>query len=238
MKDNFGSCALCGKYEKLSFEHIPPRSALNNKPINIHRFDNIYDSGSKFFGKHTTSHKGFGFYTLCEKCNNSTGAWYSPYFAEFVIQGMKIIQNQAKGSRFICGNYKIRPLNVLKQILTMFMSADHSGELLSQKELADFILNKEAIILPSRYKVYLYFTLSRLKRLLGYSYIQDPGEEIKKWSEINFQPFGYLLTDDSPPAHNEMLDISFFGKYGYCDEGAIELNVPYLPVNSSIIGTY
>ena len=28
-----GICAPCGEFKKLSFEHVPPKSAFNNKPL-------------------------------------------------------------------------------------------------------------------------------------------------------------------------------------------------------------
>jgi hypothetical protein len=70
----------------------------------------------------------------------------------------------------------------------MFMSTDKSRHLASQEELVDFILDKESCALPSRFKVYLYTTLSKYKRMIGPCVANDPFLGIQKWSEINFQP--------------------------------------------------
>jgi hypothetical protein len=233
-----GTCALCGQFKKLSFEHVPPKSALNNKPIFIQTFDHIMDKNSRVFGKKMTSNKGFGGYTLCETCNNDTGDWYARDFSDFIQQGMSIIENTKKGTYAIKGTYIIKPLNVLKQILTMFMSADKSGYLRSQTALPDFILEKEKTGTPVKFKIFLYSTLSHLKRMFGYSMVYDDILGIQKWSEINFQPFGYFLAEESQAAHKHMCDISSFGNYKYDEMAKIEITTPYLLVNSPILGTY
>jgi hypothetical protein len=32
-----GNCHLCGKYKELSFEHIQPKAAFNDRPILIQK---------------------------------------------------------------------------------------------------------------------------------------------------------------------------------------------------------
>ena len=183
------------------------------------------------------SNKGFGGYTLCESCNNNTGDWYARDFVSFAHQGMKIINN-SKGQYNIKGEYKIKPLNVIKQILTMFMSADKSGHLQSQKDLVEFLMNKDNVGMPEKYKIYLYSTLSSHKRMIGHSIVYDPKLGIQKWSEINFQPFGYLLSEDSVAAHEHMCDISTFGSVEYGKELLVELSTAYLNVETPLIGLY
>lgn len=232
-----GNCALCGEFKKLSFEHVPPAAAFNNSPIFIQGYEHLTNENSYLYGKKKKSNKGFGGYTLCESCNNNTGDWYARDFVEFALQGMEIIKSFDPQYN-IKGTYTIKPLNVIKQILTMFMSADKSGHLQSQKELVDFILNKEAIGMPERYQVYLYATLSPFKRMMGYSIVYDPKLGIQKWSEINFQPFGYFLTEESKPAHEHMCDISTFGSINYDKKLSVEISTAYLNVNSPAIGFY
>ena len=169
-KNNQGYCAVCGNFGKLSFEHVPPQAAFNNKPIFIQTYEHLSDSNPFLHGKKMTSNKGFGGYTLCELCNKTTGSWYAKDFAIFAQQGMEII-NKAEPKHFIKGVYLIKPLNVIKQILTMFMSADKGGHLRSQKSLVNFILKKEETGFPEKYSIFLYSTLSSVKRMMGYSVI-------------------------------------------------------------------
>jgi hypothetical protein len=238
MKNIEGNCALCGQLKKLSFEHVPPQSAFNDKPIFIQAYEHLLDQESNLYGKKMRSNRGFGGYTLCEDCNKSTGNWYARDFIDFAKQGMEAILSLEIPQYLIKGTYIIKPLNVLKQIITMFMSADKSGHLRSQKDLIDFVLNKEVIGLPKKYKIYLYYTLSSKKRMIGYTIIYDPKLEIQKWCEINFQPFGYLLAEESSAAHEHMSDISDFGNFNYDQKLSIELTTVYLNVESPEIGTY
>lgn len=233
-----GFCALCGKNKKLSFEHVPPRSALNDKPIFIQTFDHLFDEKNRVYGKKMTSNRGFGGYTLCETCNNNTGDWYAKDFADFAQQGMRIISSLEEPVYAIKGSYQIKPLNVLKQILTMFMSADKSGHLRAQEDLVGFILNKDISGLPSRFRIFLYSTLSTFKRMHGIVFVDLGNRNYQTWAEINFQPFGYLLAQDSDPAHKDMCDISKFGGFKYDERVKFEITTPYLNVMSPIIGVY
>lgn len=237
MKNTFGNCSLCGEYKKLSFEHVPPAAAFNNKPIYVQGHEHLIDKNSYVFGKKKRSNRGFGGYTLCESCNNNTGDWYARDFVSFAHQGMSVITKSAP-KYIVTGTYRIKPLNVIKQVLTMFMSADKSGYLQSNKELVDFLLNKESVCMPDKYGVHIYSTLSPLKRMIGYSIVSDPKLGVQKWSEINFQPFGYLLTEDSIPAHKHMCDISRFANFKYDQELSVEITTAYLKVGSPLIGTY
>ena len=74
--------------------------------------------------------------------------------------------------------------------------------------------------------------------MIGYSVILDPKLGIQKWSEINFQPFGYLLSEESIAPHEHMCDISDFGEIEYNKTLLIEMTTVYLNVQTPIIGTY
>lgn len=231
-----GKCAVCGNIGSLTFEHVPPQSAFNDKPIFIQTHDHLVNEKSFVFGKRMKSNKGLGGYTLCKSCNNLTGDWYARDFASFAQQGMNII-SKLQPQPFISGQYQIKPLNVIKQIFTMFLSADKSGHLQSVNGLRDFILNKESKENPKSLKIYLYSNQSPHKRMFGYSIVYAEGQ-IQKWSEINFQPFGYLLAEDSEPAHRDMVDITSFCDYPFAEEVKLDLRTRYLPIKSPFIGTY
>ena len=40
-KNRIGYCHICGTYGKLSFEHIPPESALNRKRAKVYTGDDV-----------------------------------------------------------------------------------------------------------------------------------------------------------------------------------------------------
>lgn len=232
-----GRCLLCGNEGELTFEHVPPQSAYNNRPIFVQRSDHLIERTSFVYGKKMKSHRGFGGYTLCIKCNNNTGAWYGKDFCDFARQGMGFLTGKVN-SNYVEGEYVIKPLNVIKQILTMFMSATKTGELQSNEQLVAFILNKDSTNFPKQFKVFIYSNASSVKRMIGHSVVFDLVLGIQKWSEINFQPFGYLLAESSVPAHPLMKDITDFSTCSYDVDYRVRLKTVYLKVSSMNIGLY
>ena len=72
LKKHIGKCALCGKEDKMSFEHIPPRAAFNSshaKPVTI----GTILKGEKRYPwdieglKYVDQQGGMGVFSLCEK---------------------------------------------------------------------------------------------------------------------------------------------------------------------------
>ena len=85
-------CKICGDIVKLSTEHIPPRAALNNKPIKLLKPDESIklltrnklpwdqnDLGYKIIQKWMTLE------SLCIKCNNFTGRKYGNSYKDLVL---------------------------------------------------------------------------------------------------------------------------------------------------------
>lgn len=54
------NCYLCGKLEMLSFEHVPPQCAFNNKPILVQGHEELVETRSYLYGKKRRSQRGFG----------------------------------------------------------------------------------------------------------------------------------------------------------------------------------
>ncbi len=192
--------------------------------------------GTPKYSKDTLSQKGLGSYTLCSSCNNSTGGWYGDSFKDFATQGMEILKKQ--DSAVVRGIYTFKPLNVFKQIITMFLSADKSGYLRTQYKLDEFVLNKTLNSFPDELKIYIYSNASPYKRFIGYCLSTDHEFKIQKWAEINFQPFGYLLTENSTPPNELMVDITSWYLQKYDDLKRVDMTTCYLKVSNSIIGTY
>lgn len=231
----YGKCAICSKEGKLSFEHIPPKSAFNKYPVSIKNHEHLNDSNSKLFGKASKSPRGFGRHTLCVLCNNNTGSWYGKDYTNFAYQSLEFLKNST--GDYLEGVYEIKPLRVIKQILSMFMSADKTGHLRSNDQLVNFILNKNKRGLPKEYKIFLYSTHSNNYRMMGYQ-IVSVGGVINKWSEINFPPFGFLLCENSGPAHQDMVDITDFSKYKLDQEKKIIIETVILKIKDAWIGMY
>ncbi|MCK9204421.1 MAG: hypothetical protein M0P58_08330 [Bacteroidales bacterium] len=234
----YGTCAICGHEGKLSFEHVPPQAAYNDSPIFVQGHVHLTEQTSPLYGKKMKSNRGSGGYTLCESCNKKTGSWYGSAFNDFVHQGMAIIGQYKHPVPVITGTYKIKPLNVIKQIITMFLAIEKGGILRADTNLIDFILNKSKTQLPSRYGVYLYSNMASQSRMMGYTFVGGDTRRFKKWSEINFKPFGYFLTDESDPPNRLMCKITSWSNFSYNQEVSVQITTCYLHVDSWIIGTY
>ena len=86
MKSKKGKCAICGRDEQLTFEHIPPSSAFNSKPVKpVSGVDLLIEVGSNNSMRmpwetdhlpYTNLQRGMGKHSLCSDCNNKTGKWY------------------------------------------------------------------------------------------------------------------------------------------------------------------
>lgn len=128
-KRETGFCRLCGAYGPLSREHVPPKAAFNDQPVWIARVKELFgakDFDSFISPKSDQDQRGAGGYTLCEKCNNDTGAWYAPFFISWAHQGMEYLI-KANGAPAVSVPFHILPLRVFKQIIVMFFSACQEG---------------------------------------------------------------------------------------------------------------
>ncbi|WP_207428904.1 hypothetical protein [Pedobacter sp. SYSU D00535] len=235
-----GNCVLCGKWGPLTFEHIPPQCASNNKVIYVQKHEHLFEENSKLFGKKMRSQRGFGKQTLCASCNNDTGSWYVKDFCEFSKQGLEVFTaNTIK--EYVRGEYIIKPQNVLKQILMMFVAADSDGAVGQIEGVREYLLNKDNCNFPPDIKIYLYSNSSSHKRLLGYMTVWDKeGDQLvkKQWSEINFKPFGYFLTHNSPPPNPFLVDITDFGSTPFDKKMIVTLTTAHLVVQNPMIGYY
>jgi hypothetical protein len=124
---SLGYCRICGIFNKLSSDHIPPKSCGNNKKVVVTINELTF-----------ISQNGFNCKTICEYCNNELLG--SRYDKEFKILYDKIISFQ-KSKLIISNNIieiDINVNNVLKSILGHLLASNVVG-----KESIEIILSKE-----------------------------------------------------------------------------------------------
>ncbi len=217
-------CHICGKGTKLTREHVPPQSAFNDNPMVL---QNIKDYLYKKAGK-TQLKDGFCVYTLCNECNNNTGRWYGKAFAEFCRKGMDVMDMEYRGKLSLC--FEIYPLRVLKQVIAMFFSVNSPTFRNNNDELVKFILSREKKYLSSKYRIYMYFFAGNIAKWMGTQYKANllSGKMIGI-SEIDYPPFGYVLTKDYV---DSLFDITFFSRYDYYEKRVVEINLPICETNT------
>ncbi len=108
-KKQIGICRICGQEGELSFEHIPPRAAFNNKRTIQLQFDEALALGPDEPVRGSVQQGGVGGYTLCPRCNNNSGKWYGPYFVDWCYQGMHLL-NKTKGRPTLIYLHHLFPL--------------------------------------------------------------------------------------------------------------------------------
>ena len=260
-KKVFGNCRICGTHTKLTFEHVPPRAAFNDHPaVGKYAFELINrDPDNYLDGKGNKYQRGVGVYTLCEKCNNNTGAWYGTAFANLAHQSLDTLKH-AKGRPSLYYPFWIYPLRVIKQIITMFFSVNSDLFRSNHPDLVKFVLDKKKRHLDPDIRVLAYLTLGPHLRFAGGTSIAtteiNPDEisldtmdnALSQYqrnyakslysSEIAFPPLGYVLSFGLEPLDNELADISFFTKYRYDDWTSLHLKLPVYSVHTWYPGDY
>jgi hypothetical protein len=81
-----GKCHICGNVGPLSWEHVPPEAAYNEHPV-VRATKEQLLMPEQWDGKRgLQGQRGSGAYSLCEPCNNKTGAWYGTEYVSWAKQ--------------------------------------------------------------------------------------------------------------------------------------------------------
>ena len=150
--------------------------------------------------------------------------------------GMMALTNRVWASRVITFEYAIQPLNVLKQILSMFMAIDTSDQLLHLKGLSSFLLDKDSQTFPENLRVFVYHTSTKQVRngwgmartSKGYHYL----------GEITYPPFGLVYSLDSKPTRDDFFEITNFKNFKFNQTVQGRLDIPFLTPKTYIPGLY
>jgi len=227
-----GECHICGRVGPLSFEHVPPRKAFNDRPVIRARFEDLLGIGPDEPIRGEYQQRGMGDYTLCPGCNNKTGGWYGSEFVKWCYQGFDILL-RAQGRPTFIYLYYLLPLRIIKQIIVMLFSANGPEFRRANPELVHFVLNKEEKNLSPKYRIYTYYTVSsRLRSSAVSGLVNINTNEVFVFSELSYFPFGYIMTFDSRPPDQRLLDITHFVNYGYNEFAVKTINIPVLPTHT------
>lgn len=239
-KEILGNCAICLKYGKLTFEHIPPRKAINDKPIFLQDSRHLLSEDDILFGKRIRRHKGNGLQTLCETCNNNLGAWYSKSYINFALVSHVVLKEhidleQNSIPSEICCIIEIEPLNILKQVASMFLAVSPGcSKIKSLRKLADFVLDKQNTEFPQELRIFMFFNFTGNYKMLGYNIQMDLNtSQILKSSEISYKPFGFKLTEDFN-GKLDMLEISAWSKFKLNQKVKMSIYCPVKKVDGNI----
>jgi len=229
-----GPCHICGIEGELSFEHVPPRSAFNSRPVRVARGRQLFSTPNIDELRTERQNRGAGDYTLCERCNNNTGSWYGAAYSDWARQGMELL-SRARGDPTLIYPYRILPLRVIKQVVCMFFSINAPDFRTRIPYLEEFVLARERKYLPDDIRIYAAYTTSPHTRSAGASGILYEAGGFTHGvivSEIGCPPFIYVMTLDSESPDRRLGDISWFAHSGYAESRSIDVRLPVLPINT------
>lgn len=245
-------CRICGEVTHLSFEHVPPRAAYNNLRVLEYAVEDIIYRGDK---KTAIRQKGIGYNTLCNRCNNDTGAWYGAEYVSWARVCMELVGRwQSTGRRSDTVILReVYPLRFLKQLVTCFFSVVgyYGGTRFAKQHpaLVDFVRNRDEQGLPEEFffSVNLYAPpkgkspgLRQYPIAAKLPVVYDKKGGISAglgsiFQEIAHPPFQLFMVQDRP--YHDATNITHFKQYGYEEMVDIQLvfrlkeSSSYLPGN-------
>lgn len=240
-----GKCHLCGKYSKLSYEHVPPSAAYND--MRILELDTIKIIKSKrslaeieaCSGK--INQRGSGAYTLCQQCNSQTGSWYGQEYVKVAKHFMPIVIQ----SSFFDEAYttlQMHPLRFLKQIFVMFCSVNPPEFSASRTYLIRYLLNKQSQAIPDELDVWMgIFDIeaSRACRSTALTQAVHVSGHSQRFSEITHPPFVFVMTDAATaPPDKRLFNLRFMNEFEYFQAGAVPFRLAKLAIVSVYPGHY
>lgn len=242
-KKNYGHCALCGKYVRLSFEHIPPRAAFNSAPQKLITGETAIQTvtaGRKPWDMtglpYQNQQRGMGRTSLCADCNSLTGALYGDEYKKLALAFSNLLQetNAPPHSFIHVEKSLIRPLPIIKQVCSMFCSINIGIK--GMDELGAFVLDRDSHSFPKdKFRIGMYLMLGGLARQVGVSAICYTGgteAKIVTVSEIAAYPMGFVLyLDPDEETIMPCTDITDFADYDYEETCNIEFVLPVYECN-------
>ena len=195
-------CHICGIKQKMSYEHIPPHLAYNSIPrkmVSLDIFDvNNEDQFNAKKHRYKQFQKGFGYYSLCEKCNNATGDLYGKEYVRVIkLIGNSILKipKETRESNGVSAKITIEDMDCrafFKQIISMFCSVN---SVKFGTQFKDYLLSSDNIDFDTeKYKVCIYLHSGSIDRVCDFCVLLNPcTKEYVECSEISLFPMGFIL---------------------------------------------
>lgn len=228
-----GVCAVCGTHcDQLTLEHIPPRSAYNNTRLDTYEFEDIIKQaqvnpmGSLHdLRRAGVEQGGMKRHATCGRCNNLvSGQWYAPAYADWVRQLMRF--NIGAPVRYLSLPFRLRPLNILKQIAYMFLAINPHmpGD---REELKPFVLGQHRQVVPSRFRFYAGLYMGRRAKHMGGTARANVfvANSVEWLSEIAMRPLALLMTVEGKRQEHlmDITDWTYCFRYDEVWEGCLKL---------------
>jgi hypothetical protein len=211
--DSAERCRLCGASDDLSFEHVPPKSALNRDRVEMLGIESWLerDKPTGHPGKRgEISQRGAGVKTLCRTCNSRAGRLYVPEMARWVRVGYAALRDNrlvveeadTKIERLGIGLTirDVYPGRFVKQIVTMLLALAPKETVMGYPDLAAYAREPNITDFPNGMSLYLNFYLGPMARFVGSSaVVRQHDMTTYAVSELAYPPYAYALVMGEPP---------------------------------------
>lgn len=221
-----GVCNICGQKKALSREHIPPKSAFNDSTV-LYKEINLEKSVREIkWKKGGTRQGGYFQYVLCGKCNNDTGAWYVPYYVNF-IRVCADYATLANAEKIV--ELEIRdcyPLRIIKEALTIICASSGPSLIKEFPLITQLIRNKYKHDFPKTLQVYVYLRCHSGMRTTGQAKIVNLERgKVSVVAEHSFWPLGWILTFEKY-SDIKGYDVTHWFNFNYGDKKTLSLALP------------
>jgi hypothetical protein len=130
------------------------------------------------------------------------------------------------------------PLRFLKQAVAMIFSANSPEFTRRNRELAEFVLNRDRRYLPRPYDLYLTLVRGRYSRMSGvYSTLTLSERRVEVLSEVAHPPFGFVLAIGTPFGDG-VGRITQFGEFSYDRRADVSVRLRIGDTESPLPGDY
>lgn len=115
-----GKCNLCGKVDRLTWDHVPPQGGIELQAVEIDRIAGAMVSGLAV-DKPEVSHDGLKFRTLCSNCNSLLGRKYDPALNSLARTTGRFLKSNLALPKVV--NIDARPTAVARGVLGHLLAA-------------------------------------------------------------------------------------------------------------------
>ncbi len=228
MKRPIKKCHICGIECELTYEHIPPEGAYNDKPAKVIMGEEIFKDLDRIPWetsglRYKNMQNGVGLCTLCESCNNNTGSWYGKEYVLFsntVYEALaKNIEELDTAECFKFHVYKMHPLQFFKQIISMFVSTFDASFLDAHTDIREYLLNRYSTDFPyNDIKIGMYIQKNPVISWTGINAVGNT-KGLMIVASLDVAPLGFVMFfNNTKEMPKELADITELGyKYQYDD---------------------
>lgn len=120
-KQRVGVCRICKRSRQLTREHVPPRSAFNDRAYRQYYVDEVSKSELLQWKTREVSARGMSVFSLCEECNNKTGTRYGSAYLDFVTAFCPVAKPE-NADKIVSARVNMFPARVVKQAVSLMLS--------------------------------------------------------------------------------------------------------------------